>query len=145
MLHYRDQHGRIRGGTTKGRLPDSRALRFSSDTWTPPWERATLGSFFNLGNLANGQSVDVTLADGVVTHWVTTSNVLYPDGNFPDSVVYNLSGPRPYGWSLAVVSSTPRPVTTSRLSWSRPSSSVTPEDGEEPGSGSSVTVPAPAD
>ena len=52
-----------------------------------------LGVFFKLGNLANGQAVEVTLADGVVTHWVTVSNVLYPDGNFPNSVVYDPSGP----------------------------------------------------
>jgi sortase (surface protein transpeptidase) len=52
-----------------------------------------LGVFYTLGNLANGQAVNVTLADGMVTHWVTVSNVLYPDGNFPDSVVYDPSGP----------------------------------------------------
>jgi hypothetical protein len=52
-----------------------------------------LGVFFNLGNLASGQAVDVRLADGVVTHWVTVSSVLYPDGNFPNSVVYDPSGP----------------------------------------------------
>jgi len=52
-----------------------------------------LGVFFNLGNLSNGQAVDVTLADGVVTRWITISNVLYPDANFPVAVVYNPSGP----------------------------------------------------
>lgn len=52
-----------------------------------------LGAFFHLGNLATGKTVDVSLADGVVTHWVTVSNVLYADGNFPDAVVYDRSGP----------------------------------------------------
>jgi hypothetical protein len=52
-----------------------------------------VGVLFTLGNLASGQDVDVTLADGVVTHWVTVSNVLYPDGNFPNSLVYEPGGP----------------------------------------------------
>jgi sortase (surface protein transpeptidase) len=105
-------------GPARGLAPDGSIddAPLSGPTWSLPWwydqgptpgqpgssvllghvdsasGEGHLGVFFNLGNLASGQAVNVTLEDGVVTHWVTDSNVLYPDGNFPDSVVYDPSG-----------------------------------------------------
>jgi len=52
-----------------------------------------LGVFFKLGNLAPGTTIGVTLADGATTNWVVTSDVLYPDSSFPDSVAYAVTGP----------------------------------------------------
>lgn len=40
-------------------------------------EKGHLGVFVKLGGLFNGQAIDVTLADGVVTHYVTIFNLLY--------------------------------------------------------------------
>jgi hypothetical protein len=52
-----------------------------------------LGVFFRLGDLRPGEQVTVTLADGSTTRWVIASTRLYPDGDFPNSVVYDRSGP----------------------------------------------------
>ena len=52
-----------------------------------------LGVFFKLGDLQPGQQITVTLADGSVTRWVIASIRLYPDGHFPNAVVYDRSGP----------------------------------------------------
>lgn len=52
-----------------------------------------LGVFFRLGDLRPGALVTVTLADGTVTRWTVESVDMYPDTGFPDSVVYDPSGP----------------------------------------------------
>ncbi|HET9061603.1 MAG TPA: class F sortase [Acidimicrobiales bacterium] len=52
-----------------------------------------LGVFFKLGKLGPGDRVDVALADGSVTHWVVTSDLLYADQAFPDAYIYARSGP----------------------------------------------------
>lgn len=52
-----------------------------------------LGVFFHLGDLRPGQNVTVTLANGTVTRWTVTSIILYPDGQFPDTVIYGRYGP----------------------------------------------------
>lgn len=49
--------------------------------------------FFRLGDLRPGQSVDVTLADGSITRWLVRSVRLYSDVHFPDTTVYDPSGP----------------------------------------------------
>ncbi len=81
-----------------------------------------LGVFFRLGDLKVGQTVAVVLADGVVTHWVVESDVMYPDAHFPDAVVYARSGPPTlrlvtcggtYNWSTHVYESAV--VVTARL------------------------------
>lgn len=35
----------------------------------------------------------MTLGDGILTRWTVSSAILYPDGQFPDAVVYDRSGP----------------------------------------------------
>lgn len=52
-----------------------------------------LGTFYRLGDLEAGDTVSVTLDSGVVTHWSVVSDVLYADTDFPDSVVYDPTGP----------------------------------------------------
>ncbi|HEX6393259.1 MAG TPA: class F sortase [Acidimicrobiales bacterium] len=52
-----------------------------------------LGVFFRLGDLAPGDKIALTLADGSLTRWTAVSNVLYPDGRFPNALVYSQSGP----------------------------------------------------
>jgi hypothetical protein len=52
-----------------------------------------LGVFFHLGDVHLGNSIEVGLADGSITHWVVTSTELYPDATFPDALVYSVSGP----------------------------------------------------
>lgn len=113
-LSVRSALGPARGVKPDGTIDDA---PLSGPTWSLPWwyrqgpspgqpgssvllghvdsalGKGHLGVFFALGNLSDGQAVDLTLADGVVTHWVTVSNVLYPDENFPDPIVYNPSGP----------------------------------------------------
>ena len=44
--------------------------------------------FFNLRSLTAGDLVDVTLADGVVAHFVVTSVATYPRDQFPAQQVY---------------------------------------------------------
>jgi LPXTG-site transpeptidase (sortase) family protein len=48
--------------------------------------------FFNLRSLRTGDPVDVTLADGVVTHFVVTSVAMYPKDQFPSQQVYGSHG-----------------------------------------------------
>ncbi len=52
-----------------------------------------LGVFFRLGDLRPGQQVIVALANGSVTRWTIATNRLYLDGQFPNTAVYNRSGP----------------------------------------------------
>lgn len=106
--------GPQRGLTTTGAIEDA---PLSGPTWALPWwydggpapgedgsavilghvdsaiGAGHLGVFFPLGNLRVGQAVTVDLADGTATRWVVTSVVLYPDNQFPDSLVYARSGP----------------------------------------------------
>jgi Sortase domain len=48
--------------------------------------------FFNLRSLTAGDPVDVTLADGVVAHFVVTSVAMYPKDQFPAQQVYGSHG-----------------------------------------------------
>jgi hypothetical protein len=48
--------------------------------------------FFQLRSLQAGDPVEVTLADGVITHFVVTSVVMYPKTQFPDQQVYGSHG-----------------------------------------------------
>lgn len=48
--------------------------------------------FFQLRTLQSGDRVDVLLADGVMTHFVVTSVVMYPKTQFPDQQVYGSHG-----------------------------------------------------
>ena len=48
--------------------------------------------FFQLRTLHAGDSVEVLLADGVMTHFVVTSVVMYPKTQFPDQEVYGSHG-----------------------------------------------------
>lgn len=48
--------------------------------------------FFQLRSLLAGDPVEVTLADGVITHFVVTSVVMYPKTQFPDERVYGSHG-----------------------------------------------------
>jgi len=106
--------GPQRGLTATGAIDDA---PLSGPTWALPWwydggptpgedgsavvlghvdsaiGAGHLGVFFSLGNLRNGQTITVDLADGSVTRWVVTSVVLYPDSQFPDAVIYAHSGP----------------------------------------------------
>jgi sortase (surface protein transpeptidase) len=52
-----------------------------------------LGVFFRLGDATPGDRIVVTLTNSSVTSWVVTSAHLYPDGQFPDALVYERSGP----------------------------------------------------
>lgn len=52
-----------------------------------------LGVFFHLGELKPGDAISVTLQDGTTSDWTVISTALYPDQNFPDSVVYAHTGP----------------------------------------------------
>lgn len=113
-LGVRSSLGPARGLKPDGTIDDA---PLSGPTWSLPWwynrgpvpgqpgssvllghvdsasGEGRIGVFFNLGDLSNGQAVDVTLADGTVTRWVTVSNVLYSDRSFPNSVIYDPSGP----------------------------------------------------
>lgn len=51
-----------------------------------------LGAFFRLGDLPPGGTIEVQLADGVLTRWSTVSTVLYRDGQFPDTEIYRTRG-----------------------------------------------------
>lgn len=106
--------GPARGLTSAGTIDDA---PLSGPIWSLPWwyERGStpgqpgsavilghvdsamgaghLGVFFRLGSLRAGQTIAVALADGVVTHWVVVSDVMYSDSHFPDSMVYGRSGP----------------------------------------------------
>jgi hypothetical protein len=48
--------------------------------------------FFKLRSLTAGDPVDVTLADGVVAHFVVTSVAMYPKDQFPAQQVYGSHG-----------------------------------------------------
>lgn len=48
--------------------------------------------FFELRYLKAGDPIEVTLADGVTTHFVVTSVVMYSKGQFPDQEVYGSHG-----------------------------------------------------
>lgn len=48
--------------------------------------------FFNLRSLTAGDPVDVTLADGMVAHFVVTSVAMYPKDQFPAQQVYGSHG-----------------------------------------------------
>jgi sortase (surface protein transpeptidase) len=48
--------------------------------------------FFNLRSLTAGDPVDVTLADGVIVHFVVTSVAMYPKDQFPAQQVYGSHG-----------------------------------------------------
>ena len=48
--------------------------------------------FFNLRSLTAGDLVDVTLADGVVAHFVVTAVAMYPKDQFPAQQVYGSHG-----------------------------------------------------
>lgn len=48
--------------------------------------------FFNLRSLTAGDAVDVTLADGLVAHFVVTSVAMYPKDQFPAQQVYGSHG-----------------------------------------------------
>jgi LPXTG-site transpeptidase (sortase) family protein len=48
--------------------------------------------FFNLRSLVTGDSVDVTLADGVTAQFKVTSVAMYLKSNFPDQMVYGPHG-----------------------------------------------------
>jgi sortase (surface protein transpeptidase) len=50
--------------------------------------------FFQLRSLRPGDHVDVTLADGVVSHFVVRQVAMYPKSNFPTLQVYG-----PHGYS----------------------------------------------
>ena len=51
------------------------------------------GVFYDLGSLAPGNLVEVTLANGETVHFTVTSVQEYPKAHFPASEVY---GPEPY-------------------------------------------------
>jgi hypothetical protein len=55
--------------------------------------RQTAGVFYDLGNLAPGNAVEVTLANGDTVHFTVTSVQEYSKAHFPASEVY---GPEPY-------------------------------------------------
>ena len=48
--------------------------------------------FFQLRSLRPGDPVNVTLADGVVTHFVVRQVAMYPKTNFPTLAVYGSHG-----------------------------------------------------
>lgn len=48
--------------------------------------------FFQLRSLQAGDPVEVTLADGVITHFVVTSVVMYQKAQFPAAQVYGSHG-----------------------------------------------------
>ena len=48
--------------------------------------------FFNLRTLTAGDPVDVTLANGVIAHFVVTSVAMYPKDRFPAQQVYGAHG-----------------------------------------------------
>jgi sortase (surface protein transpeptidase) len=48
--------------------------------------------FFRLRSLRPGDQVEVTLADGVVTHFVVRQVAMYPKANFPTLAVYGSRG-----------------------------------------------------
>ncbi len=50
------------------------------------------GVFYKLGLLAAGNDVEVTLADGVVAHFVVTAVAMYPKDQFPAQEVYGSHG-----------------------------------------------------
>ena len=55
--------------------------------------RQAPGVFYDLGSLAPGDLVEVTLANGETVHFTVTSVQEYPKAHFPASEVY---GPEPY-------------------------------------------------
>ena len=55
--------------------------------------RQAPGVFYDLGRLAPGNAVEVTLATGETVHFAVTSVQEYPKAHFPASEVY---GPEPY-------------------------------------------------
>ena len=55
--------------------------------------RQAAGVFYDLGRLAPGDLVEVTLANGETVHFTVTSVHEYPKAHFPASEVY---GPEPY-------------------------------------------------
>jgi sortase (surface protein transpeptidase) len=55
--------------------------------------RQAPGVFYDLGNLAPGNAVEVTLADGETVHFTVTSVHEYSKAHFPATEVY---GPEPY-------------------------------------------------
>lgn len=113
-LHIATSLGPPRGLKANGTIEDA---PLSGPDWALPWwydqgpspgqggsavllghvdsaaGRGHLGVFFHLGNAKPGEHLDVTLADHTVTHWSVTAATLYPDGHFPDAVVYNPAGP----------------------------------------------------
>lgn len=51
-----------------------------------------LGVFFRLGDIAPGGTIEVQLADGVLTRWTAVATVLYRDGDFPNALIYATAG-----------------------------------------------------
>jgi hypothetical protein len=113
-LSLSSDFGPARGVDSSGAIDDA---PLSGPTWSLPWwydegpapgqdgsavilghvdsaiGAGGLGVFFRLGDLRPGESLDVRLADGSVTHWVVTSRHLYGDAAFPDALVYGVAGP----------------------------------------------------
>jgi sortase (surface protein transpeptidase) len=48
--------------------------------------------FFRLGQLQAGDTVEVSLADGVVVYFTVVSVVMYPKDQFPADLVYGSHG-----------------------------------------------------
>lgn len=79
--------GWYRLGPTPGQI-GSAVLLGHVDSYTGP------GIFFRLKDLVAGDLVNVTLKDGVVTHFVVQRVVQYTKSTFPDRLVYGSHGER---------------------------------------------------
>jgi sortase (surface protein transpeptidase) len=93
-------------------LNPNRTIQVPTDFQEPGWYRlgpspGQLGSaiilghvdsyqgpavFFRLRTLRSGDRVDVTLADGVIAHFVVRQIAMYPKADFPTVLVYGSRG-----------------------------------------------------
>ncbi len=79
------QPGWFRLGPTPGQV-GSAVILGHVDSYRGP------AVFFRLRALLAGDTVEVTLADGVVTHFLVTAVVMYPRAQFPSQQVYAPQG-----------------------------------------------------
>ena len=105
--------GPARGLSPEGTIDDA---PLSGSTWSLPWwyedgpspgeagsavllghvdsaaGAGHLGVFFRLGELKSGDTIMVTLENGLPTQWTVASTSVYSDAGFPDGLVYARTG-----------------------------------------------------